>query len=239
MIRVATANFYVGNTHPRRDAKLLMSLGTDLAGIQEGHSGNAVAIKAALPTRTVWWRKYASRYKDKNLAATDVPVVVDADIDTIKFWGRQICVRSQKENIGMPRAATMVRFRYRGKTVTFINTHWNAAVQDPHTKRHLPITVKRVAQFVAGCIVTEAIIHFARLRGDLVILTGDLNYLTVPFTPWRYSPQGLFRRTKLAYRNNGLDYIAYSKAFKATNKHVIDKSRTGSDHDWLLLDLNL
>lgn len=238
MVRVSTSNFYVGNPHPAADAKLLASFGCDVSGIQEGHSGNAQAIKESLArTHITFWGK--SKNEGKQFAYLDVPVVYPKGLDVLRSWARQISKRAQKKNIGMPRAATAVRFKKNGKTYTFINTHTNAGIRGKNPNRlHLPVKIKRVAEFVAGMIVLETMIRNAQRRGDYVILVGDLNYRVEKKGVWKFSPQGLFQRTKLKFHSAGLDYIAYSRNLEISNINEIPASRTGSDHPWLVADLH-
>src|SRR6478609_1500147 len=235
-LKVSSANFFVGNKQPVKDANYLASLNCDLNGIQEGHSGNAEALKKTLgDTHVVFWgnRKDA----EKDFAMQDVPVVYKKSLKTYKHWARLISHRAQKKNIGMPRAATAVRFEKEGVNVTFINTHCNAAVQNRETGQPFSRKVRRVAEFIAGMIVLEQMIKNAQKRGDKVVLVGDLNYAPTKAGIWRYSPQAMFKRRKMHYRNHRIDYIGYSREFKPSNFTVIPQSKMGSDHDWITLNL--
>lgn len=236
-LKVSTSNFYVGNKQPEKDAHFLASKNCDISGIQEGHSGNAVAIRHALKkTHHTYWGD--SKDASKAFAMLDVPVVFPKSLDVTKTWARQISARAQSENIGMPRAATAVRFNKGGKTVTFINTHTNAAVQNRNTKQPLSKSIKRVAEYIAGMVVLDRMIKKAKKRGDLVVLVGDLNYRTGGGV-WKFSPEALFKRNNLRFKVKGLDYIGYSKVFKASNLTEIPTTATGSDHPWLTLELNV
>lgn len=238
-IRVSSNNFYVGNKQPVKDAQFLASLNCDISGIQEGHGGNAQDIKRTLAkTHVTYWA--TPKDKDKAFGMLDVPVVYKKSLKVYRHWARQISKRSQVKNIGMPRAATAVRFEKGGYDITFINTHCNAAVQGKDPKKtNLPLRIRRVSEYVAGMIVLERMIKNAQKRGDLVILVGDLNYHKTKAGVWRYSPQALFKRCNLQYREQHLDYIAFSRKFTASNKQVIGTNRTGSDHPWLVLDLEV
>lgn len=231
MIKVASANFYVGNPQPRADARFLASLDCDIVGIQEGH-GNIVEIKDALKdTHRLFVTGDA-------LERRDVPVLVPKGLHVKRFWGRQISKRSQKKNIGMPRSATAIRCVKSGKVYTFINTHTNAGVQNRTTGRPLSTKIRRVSEFVAGMIVLESMIRNAKRRGDSVIVVGDLNYRQVRSGVWKFSPQSLFNRTGLSYRARGIDYIAFTKDLTPADElQVIGTDRTGSDHVWLVLKL--
>jgi endonuclease/exonuclease/phosphatase family metal-dependent hydrolase len=231
-LKVASANFYYQNKQPKKDALFLASLGVDVAGIQEGTGGNAQDIKEALDHRyDTFWRKDTDR--DKQKAYLDVPVTFKKSLKVYKTWARMISKRSQKKDIGMPRAATVVRFEKEGYDVTFINTHCNAAVQNRTTKQPLSRKIRRVTEYVAGMIVLEQMVRNAKKRGDLVILVGDLNYREQQRGVWKFSPQAMFERTGLKYRDNGLDYIAFDAKFKISDFDVVTQNRTGSDHDWL------
>lgn len=238
-LRVSTSNFYVGNTQPTHDAHTLAGLKCDLSGVQEGHSGNARAIKDTLKTtHTVWWKTV--RDKDLQMGFMDVPVVINPRLHVLKIWARLISKRAQKRDIGMPRAATAVRFKWNTHTITFINTHTNAAVQNPDTGKPYSSSIARVYQYIKGMIVLEAMIVNAKLRGDMVILVGDLNFKKVKTGVWKFSPQAMFRRQNMNSVSNGLDYIAFTKGFKRYgNVHFVRTSRTGSDHDWVYLDLQV
>jgi len=235
-LRVASANWYYANKQPVRDAHFLVNFDPDIVGVQEGHGGNAQDIKNALKgTHETFWGKPAD--KAKAYGALDVPVFYKKRLKVIRRWSRQVSKRASVKDLGMPRAATIVRFEKDGVNVTFVNTHLNAAVQGSAGK---PLTakIKRVFEFIQSIIVLEAIIRRAQRRGDLVVVVGDMNFRKTNAGVWKFSPIGLFNRTKLNYREVGLDYIAFSKRFKASNFKVIPTSQTGSDHPWLLLDLS-
>lgn len=234
-LKIGTANMYVGNKQPYKDAQLLNDL--DLVGFQEGHSGNAEAVRASLrQTHFTFWGK--RKDAEKTFAMLDVPIAISRRLHLVKTWARLISHRAQKRNIGMPRAATAARVEKGGYMVTFINTHTNAGVQGQNPDRtHLPLKIKRVAEYVAGMIVLEAMIRNAIRRGDLVVLVGDLNYRKYDAGIWKFSPRALFERTGLRYRQEGLDYIAYSRKFKLVEFKVIPTTRTGSDHPWLVAEL--
>lgn len=233
MVKVSTSNFYVGNKQPRKDARFLASFDCDASGIQEGHSGNYDAIKEEL--------KDTHRViigKERSINTLDVPVVVKRKgIRVIRHWSRQISVRAQKENIGAPRNATVVRFKKDGVRYSFINTHTNAAVQSRKTGEHLPTSIRRVSEYVAGMIVLEAMIHNARRRGDVIILTGDLNYRADRGGVWKFSPQSLFRRTRLRYISHGPDYIACSRSLRFKDIRIVPTRMTGADHAWIVATL--
>lgn len=234
-MRIATANFFVGNKQPAKDAKFLASFKVDVAGIQEGHSGNVSAIKNTLVN------SYRTVVGGSRIEQQDTAVVINRKYKVLKWKNRLISRRSQKENIGMPRTATWVQFKDdKGKVWTFINTHTNAAVQNRNTGEPLPQTIKRVAGFVAGMVILEGIIRNAKRTGNYVVLTGDLNYRVRPDGKpvWKFSPEDLFRRTKMDFVNQGLDYIAFSKNLKKDGPvNVIDASKHGGDHPWLILDV--
>lgn len=230
-MRIATANFYVGNTQPRKDAEQLRSLGVDVAGIQEGHSGNAYAIRDALKN------DYHVFIGGKAIEQLDTPVLLSKNFKAKKSWTRLISKRSQKENIGMPRTATAVRFEANGKKWCIINTHTNAAVQNRNTLAPLSTKIRRVAEYVAGMIVLETMIRNALRRDDFVVVTGDLNFRTVKTGVWKFSPQALFSRTGLKFVNRGLDYLAYSPNLEVDNLKVIEPVKGGHDHPWLIVDL--
>lgn len=238
ILKVGSANFFVNNRNPQRDAKFLAKLGCDVVGVQEGHSGNAAAIKKAIGnTHIVHWGKRKDAYR--SFAMLDTPVVVHRRLDVIKLWARLVSNRAEKRNIGMQRAATAVRFRKDGKTVTFINVHLNAAVQNKLTKKPRSRKIKRVGEYVKSMIVVEAMIVRAKARGDLVVVVGDFNFSRQKKNPWKYSPQAMFARQGLKFKSRHLDYIAYSKEFTPSGFTVIPASRTGSDHPWLTLTLSL
>lgn len=236
-LKVSSSNFYVGNKQPQKDAHFLADLGCDISGIQEGHSGNAQDIQRALhKTHVTYWK--VGKDEQKNFAFLDVPVVYrKSGLHIIREWARQVSARAQVKNIGMQRAATAVRFEKMGHTVTFINTHLNAAVQNRTTKEPLSTKIARVAAYVQSIIVLEVMIRNAQKRGDLVVLVGDLNFSPQKSGVWKFSPQALFKRTGLHYRVAHIDYIAFSPEFKPSNFTEIPTSKTGSDHPWITLDL--
>ena len=230
-MRIATANFYVGNTQPRKDAEQLRSLGVDVACIQESHSHNTNAIRDALKND---YRVYVG---GNTIQEQDSPILIHKKFKVKKFWNRQISKRAQVKNIGMPRTASVIRFDNNDKKWCVINTHTNAAVQNRNTGAPLSTKIKRVAEYVAGMIVLETMIRNALRRDDFVVVTGDLNYRVVKTGVWKFSPQGLFSRTKLKFVNRGLDYVAYSSNLEVDNLKVIPPVKGGHDHPWLIVDL--
>ncbi len=230
-MRIATANFYVGNTQPRKDAEQLRQLNVDIAGIQEGHSGNLIAIRDVLKN------DYRVFVGGSAIEYQDTPILVHKEYKVLKSWSRRISRRSQKENIGMPRTATAVRIDHDKKKWTVINTHTNAAVQDRETGAPLPTRIKRVAEFVAGMIILEAMIRNAKRTSNYVVVTGDLNYRTVQSGVWKFSPQALFERTKMDFEVRGLDYIGYSRNLKVDKLQVEEPVKGGHDHPWLIAKL--
>ena len=239
-MRVSTSNFYVGNKQPRKDAAFLLQQGIDLGGIQEGH-GNAKDIEAVAKTagtHNVFWG--SGKDAEKDFATLDVPVVYRKTLKVKRIWTRLISHRAQVKNIGMPRAATAIRFFHNNQSYTFINTHTNAAVQNRNTGEPLSTKINRVVEYIAGMVVLQAMITNAKRRGDHVILTGDLNYRVrrPGATIWQHSPQALFAANKMTYVNSGLDYIAYTGGLVASNFKIIPTTQTGSDHPWLVVDLN-
>jgi exonuclease III len=239
MIRVATTNFYYNNRQPQRDARHVANVWhPDVWGIQEGNGGNCEDIRTAVHDQYhVWWS--TPKDKDRLLAAKDTPVAYRRSnkIKPIRHWNRLISKRSQAKDIGMPRSATVLRFHYNHSTVSFINTHCNAAVQGPRGN-HLSTSIRRVYEYIKGMIVLEQMVKNARKRGDRVILVGDMNYHDTRTGIWRYSPQALAKRCKLHQRSVGLDHVMYDHSFKMARWQVQPAHHNmGADHPWLFADL--
>jgi hypothetical protein len=232
MIKVSTANFYVGNQRKEHAAAVLGSLNCHAAGVQEAHGGNVFAIKKVLG------KSHAIHMGTNREGKTDVLNVIDKKkVKVLRHWKRQISARAEVKDIGMPRTAVITRFEYLGQKYTFINTHTNAGVQSRTTRKPLSMRIRRVAQFAKGTMVLEGIVRKAQLRGDIVIIVGDLNYRQQRGKGWKFSPQALFNRTRLDFITTGIDYVAFSKKLKLAKKEVIGMDKTGSDHPWLVVTL--
>lgn len=233
MIKTASANFYVGNRQPQKDAKFLASFDVDVAGIQEGHGGNNGDIRKALG-------KTHRLYHGNTFGAIDVPILTKRELNVVSFKSRQVSKRAEIKNIGMPRNAGILRFKKDGQRFCFINTHLNAAVQNRATGEPLSMRIKRVYEFTQSIIALERIIKNAKKRGEHVILTGDLNFRNAPRgLTWRYSPAKLFKRTDMKFRAQGLDYVAWSDTLRMSDFEVIPTSKHGGDHPWLLANFTV
>lgn len=232
MVKVASANFYVGNTQPQKDAKFLRSFDFDVAGVQEGHSGNIEAIRAAIgDTHRV---RFGNTFEGK-----DVPVVFPKKLNVLSFKSRQISKRAEVKNIGMPRAASIIRFKKDGQTYCFINTHLNAAVQGPEG-RHGRMSLKRVYEYTRSIIALEAIIRRAKRRGEHVILVGDLNYRSVPLgNEWFFSPHKMFKRVGMTYRDERLDYVAWTGRLRLETYRLVRQTQHGADHPWIIASFSV
>lgn len=233
MVKVASANFYVGNTQPQKDAKFLRSFDFDVAGVQEGHSGNIEAIRAAIgDTHNV---RFGDTFEGK-----DVPVVFPKKLNVKSFKSRRVSKRAEVKNIGMPRAASILRFKKDGQTYCFINTHLNAAVQNRETDKPLSRQIPRVFEYTRSIVALELIIRRAKKRGEHVILVGDLNYRSVPGgNDWFYSPHKMFKRVGMTYRDERLDYVAWTGRLKLETYRLVRQTQHGADHPWIIASFSV
>lgn len=232
MVKVTSANFYVGNKQPQKDAKFLRSFKAHVNGVQEGHGGNIAAIRKAIgDTHSI---RFGNTFEGQ-----DVPIVHPKNLKVLSFKSRQISKRAEVKNIGMPRAASILRFKLDGEVYCFINTHLNAAVQGPEGRPGNVKRVKRVFEYTQSIIALEVIIKRAKKRGEHVILVGDLNFRNVPNgMGWFYSPNRLFKRCGMEFRSERLDYVAWTRDLKLKSYHLIPQSKHGADHPWIVAEFD-
>ena len=232
IVRVSSNNFYVGNQQPEKDARFLRSFKCHVSGIQEGHSGNVEAIRRAIGNT------HSVRYGD-TFEGKDVPVVYPSGLHVLSFKSRRVSKRAEVKNIGMPRAASVLRFKVNGEVFCFINTHLNAAVQNRETNEPLSRQIPRVFEYTRSIVQIEMIIRRAKKRGEHVILVGDLNYRSVPGgMDWFYSPHQMFKRVGMRYRSERLDYIAWTKGLNLDSYRTVPQTMHGADHPWLFANFS-
>lgn len=147
------------------------------------------------------------------------------------------------KGIGNDRWMTIVEYERRGllKTRKYVHiaTHWNAALQNRETGELLRSDRVRTMAESAGPLLEVAIRRYLA-AGFTVFVTGDFNYRRprLGVKLWYWSPQEIFTRCGLAHREDGLDYIAWSRDMRLAKYTVIRPGAVNkSDHPWLIADL--
>jgi hypothetical protein len=118
-----------------------------------------------------------------------------------------------------------------------MNTHWNAAIQDRPTGRIKDVARARAMNLAGARLENE--IKRMLSAGREGFVTGDFNYRgeKQASEDWYWSPENIFERTRMHYRNVGLDWIAWTNGMVRLGPiEVIQPNEGGnqSDHPWLI-----
>lgn len=242
-MKVATINFYAGNPQPVADCHLIESLGFDVVGMQEAHR-RLELIKHELNDA---YHIFHHVKANPTRGSREVAVLIHKHRD-YRIHGHgsyKVAPAAIPIKIAPERYLVWVRFTdAQGRKRCIINTHTQAAVQSHRTGALLPRNIKRIAGYVSGMRAVSKEARRARRDGYPPIITGDLNYRRYPriatFTLAYWSPQRVFRRLHMAWREHILDYIAWTpgNGMRYKNEGTISQARTGADHDWLWVDLD-
>lgn len=65
-----------------------------------------------------------------------------------------------------------------------------------------------------------------------IIIQGDLNYPNVDDDVFM-APRAVFRRLRMDYVTEGLDWVVYSRNLQVVSKRIIGQAENGQDHPWI------
>lgn len=198
---VVACNVYVNNPTLGLALYRLRHVGADVIGISEGYKIRAGGLKY----RRFGWLKPRD--------ARDVPILIRRSF----IFGRGRTVRMSEDlgtRVAPARYATLRRFHHSGIVVSAINTHTNAAIQDPQTGLGRPDTPGgRAAAEHAARLVSMA--DAERLAGCRPVITADGNY-AVPRgqvetlgEAWKGSLPGALHAAGYWVELDGVDLIAW------------------------------
>jgi len=122
-------------------------------------------------------------------------------------------------------------------------THWNAAIQDRRTGDPLTHLPRWQAMNDKAGPFLEAAIRSGQAEGRDVIVGGDFNYrVGAKSGNWYYAPENIFKRCRMKFHHEGLDYLAWSRGLRHDGVHVVmpnpsnPQALNRSDHPWLYAD---
>lgn len=227
------ANIYKANRRLEHAVKLIASLGPDIGGINEGIN--------AVPRLRKMRRHSCIVNKQRGRGQWDTAILVHKR-NTVQHWRSEKATKAVAPlKIAPARYTTSVAFLdAEGVKRKHFNVHLNAVLQNRTTGAPL-VRAARVIQAGFQMALLELRVRAAKLRGRVVTISGDFNYRdrkgTTVDTDWRWSPQSVFTRLGMDWWTEGIDYIAFPKTYKITRRLVIPTNQTGSDHPWMLADL--
>jgi len=220
-LEVIAVNVYVRNPTLALALWRLRHYGADLIGISEGYRIRAGGLR---------YRRFGRRTPRD---ARDVPILLRRALDV----GSGMSVRMSPDlgtRVAPERWATRRRFHKGGAVVSAINTHLNAAIQDPRTGAGRPDTPGgRAAAEHAAQIVALADVE--RATGCRPVVTADGNY-AVPRgdvrtldDAWKGSLPGALHAAGYRVELDGVDVIAWHpRDFEMIARDTVPVP--GSDH---------
>lgn len=238
-MRIATINFYAGNRQALRDIEFIDSLNFDVAGLQECHNKLEEIVHGLSERYHVFHhvKEHGTRGSRENVSI----IRKGKDVEILGHGSYKVAPAAKPIKYAPERYLVWVRFKKGGKKYQHITTHTQPAVQSRSTGRMLPRNIKRVAGYVMGMRAIAKEIRRAKGDGFTPIVTGDLNYRRYPgvknFVLAFWSPQNVFQRTRLAWREHAVDYIGWGARLRYKNEGTISQARHGADHDWLWVEV--
>jgi endonuclease/exonuclease/phosphatase family metal-dependent hydrolase len=239
-MKVATINFYAGNRQALKDIEFIDSLGFDVVGLQECHNRLEEIVKGLSDHYHVFHHVKANPSRGSR---ENVSIIRKGRGYKIHSHGSyKVAEAARPIKYAPERYLVWVRFEdERGRKFQHITTHTQPAVQDHSTGKMLSLSIKRVAGYVKGMRAIAKEVRRAKADGFIPLVTGDLNYRRYPgvknFVLAFWSPQNVFQRTNLAFREHAVDYVAWGPKVKYRREGTIPQSRHGADHDWLWVEV--
>ena len=235
-MRIASINFYAVNRQAREDLNRIQNdLQPDVVGFQE------LIRHLGLAEDTLTNYRLLNARRDDTAASNEVTVGVRNRLTVRGWYALHVSQVTQESEtrVFKNRWATVVKFLWKGQRWAILNYHGNALIQDRSTGD--PLENERVLEYRRAAIEIETHIKSLQQEGFRVIVTGDFNYRRYSlrgFVLWYYSPQAIFERCNLSYAEKGLDYVAWPSCFNSVKQTLVPISQTGSDHPWLVVDID-
>lgn len=235
-MKIVSANLYVGSKQKLKDARILDRLNAVAYGLQEATYGTDEVMRVMQDEYHLFAGSEAGK------SGSEVPILLRKKGTTYLGDGAYLVsnrVRPDNKGVAPDRYLTWVRFEFRGKKYVLINMHPNAAVQNKKTGRFLSKKIKRVREYIKSMKELEEEIKAQKADGFIPIVTGDLNFRNIKAAALvHWSPTSVFNRNGMNFHAVGLDYVAWdSRRLSKKRIRVIPRSRTGSDHPWIVANL--
>lgn len=186
-------------------------------------------------------KRYKVLSKDLDQHSQEIPACVRVGLFTKVLSFRLVPLSPNVGTLGVgnDRWLAVVKFRRFSKTYVWLHTHTDARIQNLKTGDMLDNERVRVTAKAFQTI--ESLLSAALADPDVggrVLLTGDLNMLPVPRArEWEHSPQAIFRRCGMTYRNTRVIYLAWGPGLSLDGQVETIPAHTArnpSDHGWLL-----
>jgi len=235
LVRILTANIYIGNATNQKAANKIKDLNPHAAALQEAAD--------ALPTLEKTLGGYRFAYSDAGKQGRNTPALVLKSLDDSHGIGNvHGCNEIPDTQCGKARWISYGISRLPGPNArrAFIATHLNCGIQnDDGTARNNNLADHYKTQSARLCELIDA---FRRI-GWSPIIAADWNYrlkgkIDTPAEAPDWSPYGIARRFNLHYEAQGIDGIMWDpKVYALDHRQSIGQEATGSDHDWFMVYL--
>lgn len=182
----------------------------------------------------VFWDSHGGR-------PIEIPMIGNrAETSDFRFHYAEISPGVDGSSYIKPRGVSILRYKFRGEKIAQIHTHWDAVLQDRDTGKIFDRT-KRVRWAKRSAIFIQKMARRLKELGYAVFITGDFNYRNFKwiqrFRLWYHSPQRMFKRLGMGYKEEGLDYLAWDTSMvRKLNVAVIPPNTRGNhgDHPYLI-----
>jgi hypothetical protein len=237
LVRILTANVYVGNNYPQKCANKIRDLNPHAAALQEASS--------AIGTLENTLAGYRFSYNKGCKQGKGTPVLVLKSLDSSGGTGNLLgCDEIPNTKCGKERwiSYTVSRLPGGSKRRVVIGSHFDCNVQrDDGT----PSGSKMVDKYKThSARLSELVDGFLKI-GWSPIVAADWNYrlkgkIDTPAEAPDWSPYGIARRFGFKYEAKGIDGIMFDpKVYALDHRETIPTSATGSDHEWLMVYLRV
>lgn len=234
-MRILQANIYKGNQRLLDAMSVILRLDPDVASINEGI--RAVPVFRRSKRLMGRFQLFVNRVRSRG--GWDTPILLNQR-NEVRGW------RAKRETRpSFPSKWAPARFTHRatfedeeGRRWRHFSIHLNAVIQSKRTWGPL-LQAARTRWAGVQMASLERQIKRAQRRGLLVSVAGDVNWRDVDPTgsPWKWSPAEVFARCDLDWVSHGPDWIAFPDTWRATHEEDVDQDETGSDHKWLVVDI--
>jgi endonuclease/exonuclease/phosphatase family metal-dependent hydrolase len=235
LVKVLTANVYVGNQSDQKCANRIKDLQPHVAMLQEAQNTLGV-LEDTLPG-------YRFHYGKQSDAARGIPVLAQESMDSSSGYGNLFgCPEVEGKQCGKARWMTYQVTRLPGSSDrrAVIGTHFNCSVQNDDGT---PKQSRLLDNYIRHSETLQALIAAFQEIGWSPIVAGDFNYrlkgkVDTPDEAPAWSPYGIARTYGLRYEAQGIDGVMWHpKRYSMDKRQCIPKAETGSDHDWLMVYL--
>lgn len=222
-LEVVSANVPNDLRRKVRAKRILRQTGADTIGLQE------IGLAANLPMRG--YRTLRNNHgRDQRRGAKDVLILTRNDHHSLGNVTMQVSEQVKPTRFAPDRWGFAECFQHQYGRIAHTNWHLNATAMKRRDRHPL------VEEYAESVESLDRMLSYLRAEGFAIVLTADLN--------WRrnvkaeHSPFTVLADHGLRVHTHNVDVIAHDKRFRPKGDlRIIEKSRTGSDHDWLDLTL--